>query len=103
MSMKLSIKQILIVTAVFANVLLLALLWAKPQITIPPLADEAMANMEQQTTTIEYEFELENVSVSDGWRMEHYRQYELTVSESGEVLSKKPTEETQNMKYWTGK
>lgn len=94
-------KRIVLYTAVVANVLLLALIWAKQEITIPPAA-ETTAVETNERLSVEYEYELEDVSQTDGWRIEHYRQYEITVNQTGEIVSKKPTEQTQHMKYWTG-
>ncbi|WP_054949652.1 hypothetical protein [Numidum massiliense] len=53
-------------------------------------------------THLVYEYTLDNVSYTDGWRIEHYQQYELTVNAKGHVLKKRPTEQTENLKYWVG-
>lgn len=53
-------------------------------------------------TQLVYEYALDNVSYTDGWRIEHYQQYELTVNAKGDVLKKRPTEQTENLKYWVG-
>lgn len=101
MERKPSGKQIVLFTAIFVNVLLFALIWAKHEIVIPPEADTAVAESNEETS-LEYDYELEDVSETDSWRIEHYQQFEITVNEAGEVLSKEPTEQTQNVKYWIG-
>lgn len=101
MEWKLSGKQIVLLTVIVANMLMLALIWAKQEIVIPPAADTTVVDV-QTPPTVEYEYELEGVSQTDGWRIEHYQQYEKTVDETGNVVSKKPTEQTQHLKYWTG-
>lgn len=99
MDWRLSGKQIILLTVITANVLLIVLIWAKQQITIPASAD-SIPTITNDSPNIVYEYELENVSITDDWRIEHYRQYALTVSNTGEVLSKKSTGETQHLKYY---
>lgn len=99
---RLSGKQIILLTVIVANVLLFALIWAKHAITIPSPAN-IVTTVTDDVTTTEYEYELENVSITDGWRIEHYRQFALTVNNAGDVLSKEPTEQTQHLKYWIGR
>lgn len=98
MEWRLSGKQIILFTVITTNVLLIVLIWAKQQIAIPASAD-SIPTVSNDLPNIAYEYELENVSMTGDWRIEHYRQYELTVTEGGNVLSKKPTEETQHLKY----
>lgn len=95
-------KQIIFFTAVVTNVLLMSLIWAKQEIKIPPAANPALT-ITNETPTIHYTDELTHVSVKDGWRIEHYEQYEITVDGTGDILSKKPTGQTHNMRYWVGK
>lgn len=102
MEWKMSGKQVLLCTIIAANVFLLALIWAKHQIAIPPEAETAVAGSAERTFT-EYDYELKKVTETDGWRIEHYELYEITLNDSGDVVSKKPTGETQYMRYWTGR
>lgn len=101
MGRKFTWKQLLLYTALMANAMLVALIWAKHAVAIPPAADvRTIANKSMQTST-SYEFQLEHVTLQDGWRIEQYRQYEVTEGETGDAYWRKPTGEVQYVKYWT--
>lgn len=95
-------KQMIIYTLVAANVLLIGLIWSTNHLAIPKAADVTVSHADNDETMIHYEYEMENVTQVDEWRIEHYTQYEITKNHKNEVLSKKPTPQTQHMKYWIG-
>lgn len=95
-------KQILIYTLMAANVLLIGLIWATNHLVIPKAADAAISHADHHEIMIRYEYELEKITEVDKWQIEHYREYEITKNHKNEVLSKKPTSQTQHMKYWIG-
>lgn len=96
-------REIVLWLMVFANVVLFGLLFAKQLIVIPPSDSPAFTENVNNVSTPSYEYTLESVSHSDGWHIEHFRQYEVTVDKEGDVLSRKPTGQTQHIRYWTGR
>ncbi|SFJ86594.1 hypothetical protein [Thermoflavimicrobium dichotomicum] len=88
-----------IVTAIAVNMMLGGMLLAREQVYIEKAVPSFAGPAEPHLQT-EYAWELYKASIEEPYIVEHYKEYEYTYEKNGRLISKRPTNQHQYLRYW---